>query len=55
MKERKLPVKERKLAREEGIQNEKIKIAKNLLSIGMSIVDIVKVTGLKAGEIENLR
>jgi predicted transposase/invertase (TIGR01784 family) len=44
-----------KAAREEGIQNEKIKIAKNLLSIGMSIVDIVKVTGLKAGEIENLR
>jgi predicted transposase/invertase (TIGR01784 family) len=52
-----------KVAREEGMregmqkgaEKEKINIAKNLLSVGMAIADIAKVTGLMAEEIEKLR
>ena len=40
---------------QEGAEKEKINIAKNLLSVGMAIADIAKVTGLMAEEIEKLR
>jgi predicted transposase/invertase (TIGR01784 family) len=40
---------------QEGAEKEKINIAKNLLSVGMAIADIAKVTGLMVEEIEKLR
>ena len=40
---------------QKGIEKEKLNTAKNLLSLGMSIVDIAKVTGLKVEEIEKLK
>ena len=39
---------------EQGISSEKEKIAKNLLSMNMSIEDISKATGLSIDEIKNL-
>lgn len=41
--------------KEEGIQESKIEIAKNLLSLNMSIEDISKATGLSIDEIEKLK
>ena len=40
---------------EEGINSEKIKTAKNLISMNMKVEDISKVTGLKIEEINNLK
>jgi predicted transposase/invertase (TIGR01784 family) len=40
---------------EKGRRMEKIQMAKNLLSIGLSADQIVKVTGLSLHDIENLR
>lgn len=40
---------------EKGKSEEKIKIAKNLIALGLDKVDIAKATGLKVEEIDKLR
>ena len=40
---------------QQGIQQEKIEIAKNLLSLNIKIDDIMKATGLTIEEIEKLK
>jgi len=42
-------------AREKGLEEGKIQVAKELLKLGMSIEDISKVTKLKKEEIETLK
>ena len=46
---------ERRMGREEGEQNEKIKMAKKLLKLEMPIEQIVKITELSEEEIKKLQ
>ena len=44
-----------RMGREEGEKNKQIEIAKNLLSLNISLNDISKTTGLSVEEINNLK
>lgn len=46
--------KEKRFGQEKGEKNEKIKIAKELLKLGIKIEDIEKATGLSKEEINKL-
>ncbi len=48
-------IKDLRLGIDKGSQDEKIKIAKNLLKDGVNIDKIVKYTGLSKEEIEKLK